>query len=62
MNGENEGHEDVHCDYHLLISQVCLSLERINTDEEHAENIEDDPVVDRAHSVPIRAESEEFLR
>ena len=62
MNSKYEGHEDVHCDYHLLIGQVCLLLESIYANEKHAVDIEHDPVVNRAHTVSIRAEREEFLR
>ena len=61
MDGEEDGHQDLHCDNQTLVIGITSLLHRVHADHKHCEDVEDNAMVDGTDAAPERAEGEELL-
>ena len=62
MDGEEDGHQDLHGDNQTLVVEIASLLHRVHANEKHREDVEDDTMIDGADAAPERAEGEKLLR
>ncbi len=61
MNREKNSHQSVKRYRQLHVIKISPSLDCMYGNKHHSEHIEDNPMVNGAHTAFERAESEEFL-